>query len=95
MANWEEVIANPEERKVFEALANPEWDFRTIDGIHRATQLPPEEISRILDRYKGELVQKSDLPDPQGRELYALRTDQKEVQMILQKLRTFLSKSVA
>jgi len=93
MASWTDVIHNPDERKVFEALADPKWDFRTVDGIRKASGLPDDEIRSILNKYKGKLVRKSDIPDPHGREIYTLNTEKAETQELLAKLRTFISKS--
>lgn len=94
MAAWTEVINNPNERKVFEALADPEWDFRTVDGIRKVSGLPDHEILSILKKYEGGFVRKSDLPEPRGRDIYTLKTDRAETQELLAKLRTFISKSV-
>ena len=94
MASWTDVVDNPHERQVFEALADPKWDFRTVDGIQKASGLPNDEILSILNKYDGELVRKSDLPDPQGRDIYTLKTDKKETWELLAKLRSFISKSV-
>ena len=32
---WDEAIVDPTERKVFEALSDPKWDYRTVHGIAR------------------------------------------------------------
>ena len=34
--------------RVRAALANPDWDFRTVDGIARETRLPREHVERLL-----------------------------------------------
>ena len=34
--------------KVAAALANPDWDFRTVDGIARETGLPRKHVERLL-----------------------------------------------
>jgi hypothetical protein len=94
MASWTDVIDNAHERKVFEALADPNWDFRTIDGIRKASGLPDDEILAILNKYEGQLVRKSDIPESKGRDIYTLKTDKVETQELLAKLRTFISKSV-
>jgi hypothetical protein len=93
MGSWTDVIDNPHERKVFEALADPKWDFRTVDGIRKASGLPDDEILSILTKYEGRLIHKSDLP-AQGRDIYTLKTDRAETKELWAKLRTFISKSV-
>lgn len=92
MASWTDLINNPHERKVFEALADPKWDFRTVNGIRKASGLPDDEILSILKKYEGKLIRKSDLP-AQGRDIYTLKSDKAEIQELLAKLRTFISKS--
>jgi len=94
MTSWKDVIDNPDERKVFEVLADPKWDFRTIDGIRKVSGLPNDEILSILNKYEGNLVRKSDIPGPQGKDIYTLKTDKAETQELLAKLRTFISKTV-
>ena len=94
MSSWKDAIDSPDERKVFEALADPKWDFRTIEGISKASGLPRDEIRMILNKYEGNLVRKSDIPDPQGRDIYTLKTEKAETRELLAKLRTFISKTI-
>jgi len=90
---WQQTIKNPRERKVFEALANPQWDFRTVSGLSRDTGLPEVEIRTTLDKY-GSLVRKSLVPDRHGRELFTLRSRGVKLQERLAELRMFITKSV-
>lgn len=43
------------ERRVFEALSDPQWDWRTLAGLERATSLPRSEILEILCRHDSEI----------------------------------------
>jgi len=72
MANWEDVIKDSDEVKVFESLADGNWDFRSLDGIKRATGLQTDDVVRILNRHP-DLVRNSSMPDKKGRTLYTLR----------------------
>lgn len=36
------------EQKVFDALADSRWDWRTIDGLKRSTGLPGAEILDVI-----------------------------------------------
>jgi hypothetical protein len=92
--NWQEVVENPDELKVFEALADPEWDFRTIDGIRKATGLSKDEVVKIIGNYEGKLIGKSTVPDAKGRDLFYIIDDRSALQETLAQLRTFISKSV-
>ena len=53
MASWEDVIKDSDEVKVFESLADSNWDFRSLDGISRATGLQTDDIVRIRFDWQG------------------------------------------
>jgi hypothetical protein len=40
---------NPDERKVFEALDDPQWDARTVRGLVRDTGLPVADVIKVLN----------------------------------------------
>lgn len=68
---WEDIVKDPEERKVFSALDNPRWDFRTIEALKREIGLPSSKIEKIIHKYK-DLIRQSPVPDKKGRRLYTL-----------------------
>ena len=41
--------------KVRAALANPRWDFRTVDGIAKETKLHADQVRQILDSMDSEV----------------------------------------
>jgi eukaryotic-like serine/threonine-protein kinase len=86
-------IANPEERKVFDALADPRWDFRTIEGIQKATGMSESRTLEIIRKYEGDRIRKSGIPDANGRDLYTLRRNRSAAEF-WDILRTFISKSI-
>ncbi len=88
----EEVITDPVERKVFEALANPKWDFRTIIGISKNTGLEEAVVKTVLDKYPN-LIRMSPISDDRGRNLYTLRTRALTLQERLAVVQRVLSKS--
>ncbi len=90
---WEEQIFDPTERRVWEALSDPAWDFRTIDGISKATGLPESEVRAILEKYP-DLHRKSAVPDQQGRELFTLRSRPVKIRERVAFLRTLVTKSI-
>ncbi len=53
------------------ALAEPEWEFRTIDGLSRDTGLQPEVVSRAL-RALGSTVRRAEVPGRDGKALFRL-----------------------
>jgi hypothetical protein len=90
--SWSTLLTDPKERKVFEALSDPQWDFRTIDGISKATGLAPDYVKVVLDKYP-DLVRKSLVRDNDGRELFTLASRPPRAQEILSQLTTFITKS--
>jgi len=92
-SDWEGRIVDPKKRRVFEALSDPEWDFRTVAGLSKATGLPDDEVEAVLREY-SDLIRKSPVRDANGRELYALRSRSMTVGELLAQARTIISKSV-
>ena len=72
MATWEDIIKDSDEVKVFESLADSNWDFRSLNGISRTTGLQIDDVVTILTRHH-DLVRTSSIPDRKGRTLYTLR----------------------
>ena len=71
--NWEDSIADPVEQKVFKALSDPNWDFRTVSGIATETSVPEATVRKILQKYP-QLVRKSAVKDQEGSVLYTLKS---------------------
>ena len=90
---WETAISDPEERKVFEALGDRKWDFRTVEGLEDSTGIPVPAIKRILSKHYR-FVRRSIIPDAKGRELYTLRSRRVKGRELLGWARTLISKSV-
>jgi len=91
---WEEKIKETKEKKIFEALENPKWDFRTIDGLSRSTELSHEDITIVLGKYQ-DFIQIVRIPDRKGRKLYKLKGKSTKKLEVLNALRVFISKSVS
>lgn len=70
---WDSIITDPDELKVFRALSNPEWDFRTVEGISSEIGVAQERVVEVLEKYPS-FVRVSPLPDERGRRLYTLRS---------------------
>lgn len=62
-----------EEQRVYHALANPEWDFRTVTGIADDIDESPETVQSILDA-RMDFVRRSPLTSDDGESLYTLRS---------------------
>jgi hypothetical protein len=63
----------PEENAVFRALENPKYKWRTIAGISKETNVPPEQVMDIVTRFK-EYIAKSSVQSQAGEDLYTLRS---------------------
>jgi len=90
--DWTHNVDEPEGRKLFEALADDRWDFRTVDGISRSTGLSEERVRDLLRKYRA-LVRRSLVLDRQGRELYTLASRRPRLQEILSTIRAIISKT--
>ena len=73
LSHWEKEIADPTERKVFKALADLAWDFRTVEGISKTTSLSDSQVNEILAKYPR-FVRKSAVPNREGKELFTLHS---------------------
>ena len=58
-------------KRVLDTLANPDWDFRTTEGIAKDTEIDVNEVRKILEDNIPNFVRKSLLPDQYGRDIYA------------------------
>lgn len=87
---WRQVITNPNEKKIFEALEDPVWEWRTISALSSLSGLDREGTRRVLQRY-ALLVRQSELPGPGGEELYTLQRRYFERQSVGEKIWTSVS----
>lgn len=90
--SWQDIIIDPSERKVFEALADRKYVYRTIEGLARSSGLAANEVREIIIKYFN-LVRKSPFPDRKGKDLYTLQDKPESAAETLNKLRAFVSKS--
>jgi hypothetical protein len=93
--NWKDVVTDPTERKLLEALQNPDWDFRTIRGLANALALPQEEVARILDRFRSlGFVRESPLPGNDGERLFTLASKSVSLKESLNIVRASVTKTL-
>jgi len=90
--DWRKIISDPIERRLFEALEDPRWEWRTISALSKATGLGPEDTRRILRKYPV-LVRQLEAPWPSGEELYTLQRRYFERQSAIKKVWTSVSSS--
>lgn len=63
--------------KVIAALENPNYDWRTIDGIAKDTKLSPEKVLDIIKTLENVIV-RSSIPDEKERPIYTTRKHYRE-----------------
>ncbi len=90
--DWRQVITDPVEMKIFEALEDPRWDWRTLNALSRASGLDDEGTRRVLRKYPV-LVRQSEVPGPNGEELYTLQSRYFDRKSFLEKVLTSVSSS--
>ena len=79
--------------KVRAALANPNWDFRTVDGIARETSLPREHVQRLIRRHEAEVRMTLTRDSRVGtrRVAYTLRDRPTKLREVVDSILTFAS----
>jgi hypothetical protein len=90
--DWRRVITEPSQRKLFEALEDPKWEWRTLAALSHASGLPEAEVRQVLHTHPG-LVRKSIVLSATGEELYTLQRRFFERQSLFDKIRISLSTS--
>lgn len=71
---------------VLKALEDPNWDWRTVEGVAQSTGLPEDRVQKILE--SSARVIRSTVPDDRGRSLYTTRQHYKKRRSFLDSLRT-------
>ena len=77
--------AVPAGDRIIDALEDPRWDWRTVDGISRDTGIPPDEVRVFLARSGGTVVM-SVARDRRGRALFTTRERYRESRSLMERL---------
>ena len=72
---------------ILQALEDPKWDWRTVEGIARETGVPAEKVTEVLESAPEDVI-RSTLPDKLGRSLYTTRRHYKKTQSFLNRFRS-------
>jgi hypothetical protein len=59
-------------RRVIDALEDPRYDWRTVEGVAEQTGVHPSTVRAILKGSEDKIV-RSSVPDESGRSLYTTR----------------------
>jgi hypothetical protein len=88
--DWRAIVHDSRHRRAFEALEDPQWDWRTATAIAKASGLSEEEVAQLVDLYPV-LVRRSLAPGKTGEHLYTLQSKYLARQSPVRKIWTFLS----
>ncbi len=77
-------------RRLKLALDDPQWEFRTVDGIAREVGLQPQQIAELLKMHP-EIARKSAMTSPDGRELYTERSRRPSARERIERIRWLLA----
>lgn len=77
--------------KIYSALEDPKWAFRTVEGIATDTGLDPKCVERLLDQHRSEIRQRM---SRDRRIIYTLKSRPKKMREIIADLQVYASKSL-
>ena len=92
MGKLTSTVPNTPWDRVQMALANPNYEFRTLSGISRETGLKPDQVQKLLDQHKDK-VRIAYSTDREERLLYTLLDRPIKLQEYMSIIRTFVSSS--
>ena len=81
-------------RRVIDALEDPRYDWRTVEGVAEQTGIAPIKVREILMGLEDEIV-RSSIPDESGRTLYTTRKHYRDTQGLGTRLLSALAVKVA
>ena len=79
---------------VVRALEDPNYEWRTIEGVAEQTGLEESNVRETLEELNGEII-RSSIPDQSGRALYTTRRHYRETQGLGTRILNALSDKVA
>jgi len=86
---------NPDRRNiVVQALEDPNYEWRTVEGVAEQTGLAEANVRETLEELNGEII-RSSIPDESGRNLYTTRKHYRQTQGLGTRILNALSDKVA
>jgi len=83
----QELQASLDDALVFKALEDPQWDWRSVDGLAQEVGLPEDVVLRIIESAPDRVL-RSRTPDKRGRALYTTRSHYRERRSFLDPFRS-------
>ena len=79
---------------ILQALEDPRYEWRTIEGVSGQTGIPMTQVSETLESLKEDVV-RSSVPDEAGRSLFTTRKHYRETHGLGARILSALSDKVA
>jgi hypothetical protein len=79
---------------VVRALEDPNYEWRTVEGVAEQTGLEEANVRETLEELNGEII-RSSVPDESGRNLYTTRKHYRQTQGLGTRILSALSDKVA
>ena len=79
---------------VVRALEDPNYEWRTVEGVAEQTGLEEANVRETLEELDGEII-RSSVPDESGRNLYTTRKHYRQTQGLGTRILSALSDKVA
>ena len=86
---WDNKVADPTERQVFQALSNPEWDWRTINSLTIESGLEKDQVESALQKHP-KLTRKWPFPSSKGETIFTLTSEPLTIRERFARFRRYL-----
>lgn len=92
--NHKELLTPGLSSRIVQALEDPRYEWRTIDGLALETSIPAATIREVLENLDEEVV-RSSIPDESGRSLFTTRRHYRQTHGLGARFLAALSDKVA
>lgn len=90
--NWRTVVTDAAEVRIFEALEDPQWEWRTVSALSRASGVDDASVRKVLNNYP-QFVRQSLVPSHSGENIFTLHERRLRQKSIWEKGWDFLGPS--
>ena len=87
-------VSEPPWDRVYKALVNPKFNFRTVAGISRDTGLTFDDVQKILSQH-ADKIRIGNSTDKEGQLLYTIRDRRQSVREILSNVQTIITSTTS
>lgn len=90
--DWRNVVTDAAEVRIFEALEDPRWEWRTVPALSRASGLNDASVRKVLNKYR-QFIRQSLAASDSGEDLFILHERRLKQKSIWEKGWEFLGPS--